>query len=221
MPVILMTPNGVRTSIQDSRLKDITTAVRETSASGVVIVGMKDTDPIEWVCEIRRCSDPRLRDIPIAIVRSIDELQAAIPDGQLPQWHYDFPPLSQSAARAEVPGKLIIDQRAREVLVRGDRRTCSPQEFRLLLLFLRFPSVMFSREELSWRVCGDQKLSDHRLVDVLVSRIRRKIEVEGVPAGQIWTARKLGYAFTYNERRFVDAITGESFLAWPNSGTVA
>jgi DNA-binding winged helix-turn-helix (wHTH) protein len=227
MPVLLLTPDTNRTVLQNPGLVSLSTghglslptAIEEFRASGLVIVGVKNPDPMELVCELRRQPGLRGATIPIAIIRSIDELPAVLrSDQKRLRGRSIFGPLSRLkrlASRSGTRGKFIIDQRGREIVIEGNRRIWSPQEFRLLLFFLRFPSILFSRAELVWRISRNNRSVDSRLIDVLVSRIRRKIQVRGSAAGRLWTVRTLGYGFTYNEKCFVDAITGSSFVAWP------
>jgi OmpR family response regulator RpaB len=66
-------------------------------------------------------------------------------------------------------------------------------EFELLALLAREPSKVFSREQILERLRG-QSAEDlyTRAVDILVSRLRRKLE----PLDCIKTLRNVGYAFT-------------------------
>jgi DNA-binding response OmpR family regulator len=116
--------------------------------------------------------------------------------------------------RKDIARRFIVDQRAREIILNGRRMTCSPMEFRLLLFFLRYPGIVFSRDELVRRTKGSDNPIDSRIIDVLVRRIRQKIERGKAPLS-LRSIRGFGYIFVNDRDGFVDAITGKEFLAWP------
>ena len=62
------------------------------------------------------------------------------------------------------------------MLVRGSVVACSKQEFDLLYALASSPGIVFSREELVARYWRGGPDADVRLVDPIVSRLRRKIE---------------------------------------------
>ena len=65
-------------------------------------------------------------------------------------------------------------------------------EFELLLLLAREPLRVWSRDEILNRLRGHDALELHtRAVDILVSRLRRKLE----PLDCIKTLRNAGYTF--------------------------
>ncbi len=87
---------------------------------------------------------------------------------------------------------LSIDTVRREVR-RGDEPVdLTGTEFELLLLLAREPNKVFSRDEILNRLHGRESLELHtRAVDILVSRVRRKLE----PLAFIKTLRNAGYTF--------------------------
>ncbi|MCI4430094.1 MAG: winged helix-turn-helix transcriptional regulator, partial [Burkholderiales bacterium] len=64
-------------------------------------------------------------------------------------------------------------------------------EFELLVLLAREPQKVFSRDEILNRLRGHDADLYSRAVDILVSRLRRKLE----PLECIKTLRNAGYAF--------------------------
>jgi DNA-binding response OmpR family regulator len=97
------------------------------------------------------------------------------------EWTVNFP-------RRELrgPGDVLVD--------------LTGAEFDLLATFLSQPQRVIARErliELSRTRLGD---SSDRSIDVLVSRLRRKISIEGRPA-PIKTVRGVGYMFTAEVER--------------------
>jgi len=101
-------------------------------------------------------------------------------------------PPGASARRLQFDG-LAIDFERREV--HRDERLIelTGTEFELLALLAREPSKVFTREQILERLRG-QSAEDlyTRAVDILVSRLRKKLE----PLDCIKTLRNVGYTFT-------------------------
>jgi two-component system OmpR family response regulator/two-component system alkaline phosphatase synthesis response regulator PhoP len=91
---------------------------------------------------------------------------------------------------------LRLDPSRREVVVRGQLIACSRQEFELLYALASSPGIVFSREELLARYWPKGGPKDVRLVDPIVSRLRRKIEREADTPQMILTVWGIGYKFT-------------------------
>ena len=87
---------------------------------------------------------------------------------------------------------LSIDPARREVLRLGQPVELTGTEFELLLLLAREPGRVHSRDEILNRLRGTDALELHtRAVDILVSRLRRKLE----PLDCVKTLRNAGYTF--------------------------
>ena len=69
-------------------------------------------------------------------------------------------------------------------------------EFHLLLAFLRAPGRVLSRDHLLDAVAGRQSAAFDRSIDVLVGRLRRKIEADPKSPALIITVPGVGYKFT-------------------------
>jgi DNA-binding winged helix-turn-helix (wHTH) protein len=85
--------------------------------------------------------------------------------------------------------RTCLDQTGREV-------TLTRAELSLLLAFARQPGRVLTRDELSHVVAGRGAEPDDRSVDVLISRLRRKIEREPKAPRIIVTMPGEGYKFT-------------------------
>jgi two-component system, OmpR family, response regulator len=96
-------------------------------------------------------------------------------------------------ARRLVFDGLVIDLDRREAVRRGAAVDLTGTEFELLALLATEPSKVFSREQILERLRG-QSAEDlyTRAVDILVSRLRKKLE----PLDCIKTLRNVGYAFS-------------------------
>jgi two-component system, OmpR family, response regulator len=100
-------------------------------------------------------------------------------------------------ARAPAPAQrlafdgLVIDVDKREVLRHGEVVELTGTEFELLLMLAREPRKVFSRDEILNRLRGQEAELLTRAVDILVSRLRKKLE----PLDCIRTLRNAGYTF--------------------------
>jgi len=86
---------------------------------------------------------------------------------------------------------LSIDIARRQVQRLGHVVELTGTEFELLALLAREPQHVFSRDEILNRLRGHEAELHTRAVDILVSRLRRKLE----PLDCIKTLRNVGYAF--------------------------
>jgi OmpR family response regulator RpaB len=86
---------------------------------------------------------------------------------------------------------LQIDLERREVMRRGEAVQLTGTEFELLWLLAREPQRVWSRDEILNRLRGRDADLYTRAVDILISRLRRKLE----PVACIKTLRNAGYAF--------------------------
>ena len=87
---------------------------------------------------------------------------------------------------------LDIDTVRRAVQRQGQPVELTGTEYELLLLMAREPHKVWTRDEILNRLRGQDALDLHtRAVDILVSRLRRKLE----PLDCIKTLRNAGYTF--------------------------
>ena len=84
---------------------------------------------------------------------------------------------------------LAIDTERRSVLRQGRPVELTSTEYELLLMLAREPHKVFSRDEILNRLRGRDAELYTRAVDLLVSRLRRKLE----PLAAIKTLRNAGY----------------------------
>ena len=86
---------------------------------------------------------------------------------------------------------LQIDLERRQVLRQGSLVELTSTEFELLALLASEPQKVFTRDEILNRLRGHEADLYTRAVDILVSRLRRKLE----PLDCIKTLRNAGYTF--------------------------
>ncbi|MEO5687541.1 MAG: response regulator transcription factor [Burkholderiaceae bacterium] len=105
--------------------------------------------------------------------------------------------LRRARAPAATPqSKLVfdgieIDLERRQVLRQGEPVELTGTEFELLALLAKAPQKVFHRDEILNRLRGQDADLYTRAVDILVSRLRKKLE----PLDCIKTLRNAGYAF--------------------------
>jgi len=96
-----------------------------------------------------------------------------------------------STARRLVFDGIVIDLDKREVQRQGETLELTGTEFELLAMLAAEPARVFSRDEILNRLRGHEAELFTRAVDILVSRLRKKLE----PLDCIRTLRNAGYAF--------------------------
>ncbi|QDL39555.1 response regulator transcription factor [Rhodoferax sediminis] len=99
------------------------------------------------------------------------------------------PPVAASPQRRVFDG-LAIDLDRREVLRQGEPVELTGTEFELLALLASEPGKVFSRDDILNRLRGHEAELYTRAVDIVVSRLRKKLE----PLDCIKTLRNAGYA---------------------------
>jgi two-component system OmpR family response regulator len=110
--------------------------------------------------------------------------------------HPDHPAPRPRAAAPLPQSRLVfdgleIDLERRQVLRQGEPVELTGTEFELLAMLARAPQKVFHRDEILNRLRGQDADLYTRAVDILVSRLRKKLE----PLDCIKTLRNAGYAF--------------------------
>ncbi|MDE2619439.1 MAG: phosphate regulon transcriptional regulator PhoB [Sphingomonadales bacterium] len=90
-------------------------------------------------------------------------------------------------------GDLTLDATAHRVTRRGETLSLGPTEFRLLRHFMEHPGRVFSRNQLLDAVWGTGSDIELRTVDVHIRRLRKGIELAGLP-DPVRTVRSAGYS---------------------------
>jgi DNA-binding response OmpR family regulator len=90
---------------------------------------------------------------------------------------------------------IAIDLDKRSTTVRTQNVELTKQEFDLLELLISHPGIVFRREALLARVWGGDTYVTERTVDTVISRLRRKVEVDPQDPELILTAWGVGYKF--------------------------
>ena len=106
----------------------------------------------------------------------------------------------RGASAAPAPSRiasrqLTLDLEKRQAKVRDRELDLTKQEFDLLYLLAARPGVVFSRAALLQQVWRDDAYVTERTVDTVISRLRRKVEVDPQDPEMILTAWGVGYKF--------------------------
>lgn len=87
---------------------------------------------------------------------------------------------------------MIFNIDTRSLIIEGEQVVLSPTEFTILSMLMRSRNKMFSREEIFAKTWPGEEMNNPRLVDVNISRLRKKITVYG---RNIVNRSGLGYGF--------------------------
>ncbi len=87
---------------------------------------------------------------------------------------------------------LELNQATREVWRAGNLVELTSQEYKLLLLFMRHPRQVLSREQILERIWGYTSEIDTHVLEVYIGHLRQKLEAQG-GSRLIHTVRGFGY----------------------------
>lgn len=90
---------------------------------------------------------------------------------------------------------FVLDTEAHELSCRGESIDLTGHEFNLLVMLAERPSRVFTREEISLKISSREWYPTDRSVDVLVSKLRKKLEAHA-GTGLIKSLRGVGYQFS-------------------------
>jgi len=96
------------------------------------------------------------------------------------------------APRELMSGKLRLDPSRRRVWRGEDELRLTAREFTILELLMRAPGAVVSREDILEHAWGEREEPMSNTIDVLVGRLRRKIDGAG-RGSSIETVRGMGY----------------------------
>ncbi len=89
----------------------------------------------------------------------------------------------------------------REIYLNGHNLDLTNMEFELLNLFLEQPGTLFSRDEMLKKLKGIEAKIFSRSIDILISRLRQKIEIEPHDPKYIKTIWGKGYMFLLKQKQ--------------------
>ncbi len=108
---------------------------------------------------------------------------------------------SAAAGEAHTFGPYRLDTEGRRLLRNGEEVPLTGGEFELLRVFVEHPNRALSRDKLVEALKGYERAPFDRMIDVRVTRLRRRIEPE--PSAPV----------------YIRTVWGEGYLFNPNAGT--
>jgi DNA-binding response OmpR family regulator len=105
------------------------------------------------------------------------------------------PQMAEARPEIVVSRDITLDVDKREASVRGQRIELTKQEFDLLHRIAARPGRVYSRSSLLQHVWSEDTHVTERTVDSVISRLRRKIELDPQHPRMILTAWGVGYKF--------------------------
>jgi two-component system alkaline phosphatase synthesis response regulator PhoP len=108
------------------------------------------------------------------------------------------PPSEEANEQMKAPlaiGEITVDEENYEVWVRGRKIELTPKEFELLVYFIKRKGRVINRETLLERIWQYDFAGQSRIVDVHVSHLRDKIELDPKRPVYLQTVRGFGYRF--------------------------
>lgn len=92
-------------------------------------------------------------------------------------------------------GDLIIDNLRHEIRKSGDVVTFTPNEYKILTTLVKYPTKIFTRDELILLALEDDYQGNDRVIDSHIKNIRQKIEDDTKNPQYILTVHGVGYKF--------------------------
>ncbi|GIO45034.1 response regulator transcription factor [Paenibacillus apis] len=117
--------------------------------------------------------------------------------------HEDREPSLEEREDAQITlGPLSIYPEKYEVTLNGEAIVLRPKEFEVLLYLARKPGVVMTRDDLMNAVWGFDYIGGQRTVDVHVSSLRKKLELD---PGSVYidSIRGVGYKLVVNKKKTV------------------
>ncbi len=90
---------------------------------------------------------------------------------------------------------LVIDSQKHEITKKGCLVGLTPNEYKILMLLIKYPHKTFTREELIAMALGEDYDGFDRTIDVYIKNLRRKIETDPKVPRYILTVHGVGYRF--------------------------
>lgn len=90
---------------------------------------------------------------------------------------------------------FVLDVRQHQLIKGAEAVHLSTGEFALLQLFIHHAGHPMSRQQLVLRMASREHQPDQRAIDMLVSRLRKRLDAPGATESMIRTVRGVGYVF--------------------------
>lgn len=170
--------------LAESHGLDLAREIRERNTTVGIIIVTGSTDDVDRIVGLELGADDYVskpfneREL-LARIRSVlRRLDLAAPDGGSQLRFRDY----------------TLDLEARQLTRQGEAIELTGHEFNLLILLAERPNRVFTREEISQRISSREWYPNDRSVDVLVSKLRKKLH--SGDGDVIKSLRGVGYQFS-------------------------
>ena len=102
-------------------------------------------------------------------------------------------PLSKEFSYSD--GDLVLDALRHEVRKNGETISLTPNEYKIIMTMAKYPSKVFTREELISQTMGNEFNGYDRVIDTHIKNIRQKLGDDGKAPKYIITVHGIGYKF--------------------------
>jgi len=182
--------------LPDADGSDLCVTMRETTAIPIIVVSMKSevnekikvlmAGADDYLCKPFSMQELKAR-IETVLRRALQPAAAAAA-GAVPG------PVS-APSEAALPGRIRIDLEKRTIVLDGQHTETTYSSFEIMRLFCQHPGRVFSREELINALRGVDSFVNDRAIDVHVTNLRKKIEINPKEPKHIKTVWGVGYKF--------------------------
>ncbi|MGE5339515.1 MAG: response regulator [Gemmatimonadota bacterium] len=187
--------------VHEGRL--VANALRETRYDALILdLGLPDRDGHDVLAELRR-ADMRLPILILTARDSLIERVSTLHEGaddflakpfEVPELEARLLALIRRARGTDHPrfscGPLVFDAGNRQFRLRDEPLALSPREHAVLRALIQRSGEPLSKREIHERVFSDEKDVQPEAIEVLIHRLRRRLESSDV---RIVTLRGLGY----------------------------
>jgi len=166
--------------------------LRKSSDVGIIMLTGKN-DPVDQIIGLEMGADDYVtkpfdeRQLLARIRSLLRRRPAATPDTQAPA--------GESGQKIAFEGFVLDLFRHQLVSPSGEQLDLTSHEFRMLEIFVKNPGGVLSRDQIMQRLYERDWSQNDRSVDVLVGKLRKKIEKDASQPKLILTIRNFGYKF--------------------------
>jgi len=181
--------------LPDADGSDLCVTLRESTAIPIIVVSMKSevnekikvlmAGADDYLCKPFSMQELRAR-IETVLRRVLQPAIAAV--GAVPG-------AASASLEAALPERIRIDLEKRTIVLDGQHTETTYSSFEIMRLFCQHPGRVFSREELINALRGVDSFVNDRAIDVHVTNLRKKIEINPKEPKHIKTVWGVGYKF--------------------------
>lgn len=181
--------------LPDADGADLCVTMRETTAIPIIVVSMK-SEVNEKIKVLMAGADDYLCK-PFSMQELKARIETVLRRVLQPSVAAPVPVPGQPSVPGEaaLPERIRIDLEKRTIVLDGQHTETTYSSFEIMRLFCQHPGRVFSREELINALRGVDSFVNDRAIDVHVTNLRKKIEINPKEPKHIKTVWGVGYKF--------------------------